>query len=165
MIADEDSRGAHASRVHAWSSRPSHPNRSRRDAESCTRDGCAPRDKANRRVAWVWSNAPWLAPGIFTAPITQVAAPWSGPRDDKGLIRIIHPSISPKPESPRGTAATKPNRRKGWPQKSQKVTKTNLRFLCFLVLFAANSCPFNLLSVPALTSRATRARSADGGLW
>jgi hypothetical protein len=36
-------RGAHASRVSAWASRPSHPNRSRRDAESSTRDACAPR--------------------------------------------------------------------------------------------------------------------------
>ena len=36
-------RGAHASRVPAWASRPSHPKRSRRDAESSTRDACAPR--------------------------------------------------------------------------------------------------------------------------
>ena len=36
-------RGAHASRVLAWASRPSHPIRSRRDAESSTRDACAPR--------------------------------------------------------------------------------------------------------------------------
>jgi hypothetical protein len=35
--------GAHASRVPAWASSLRHPNGSRRDAGSSTRDGCAPR--------------------------------------------------------------------------------------------------------------------------
>ena len=38
-------RGAHASRVSAWASRPSHRIRSRRDAESSTRDVCVPRTR------------------------------------------------------------------------------------------------------------------------
>src|ERR1035437_944066 len=44
-------RGAHASRVSAWASRPSHPNRSRRDAERSTRDACAPRTNTNQAEA------------------------------------------------------------------------------------------------------------------
>src|ERR1035437_716032 len=39
-------RGAHASRVSVWASRPNHPNRSRRDAEGSRRDACAPRTNA-----------------------------------------------------------------------------------------------------------------------
>jgi len=69
-------RGPHASRVLIRASRPNHPNDCRRDAESSTRDACAPRTDMNLFFKSYSCEPPLrnLGPVILARDVTDFAA-------------------------------------------------------------------------------------------